>query len=379
MESHYATHVDHEQANNSHAFMVQLVGMGKKVLELGAASGYMSSVLKDRGNSVVAVEADASCAPELQSRADEVIIADLDWLTLVRDLRGRTFDVVIAGDVLEHTTKSDLILQQIRHLIAPNGYLVLTLPHVAHGDVRLTLLNGEFPYSDQGLLDKTHLRFFTRTAVRMLLEQNGYEVSEIYGTTTPLGTTELGVDLSQFPADVIQRVMDSPDSDVYQFVVKAIPREQGATNMDETNKVDSSSINEVEMLSEIASLRHRNRELQNSIIVLENRLASAESELRSRTVADLESRDYLVGLLAELGEHKGRNTVLEEKQQTLTDQLASEMTRAYTAEVKLASLEDLSQRNARLRSELTSVYASKPWKLGRAITSPFRLLKKMVR
>jgi len=372
VESHYATHVDHEQANNSHAFMVQLVGMGKKVLELGAASGYMTRVLRARGNSVVAVESDASCANELAVNADEVIITDLDWLTLIHDLRGRTFDVIVAGDVLEHTTKAELILRQLRTLLAPNGYVVLTLPHVAHGDVRLSLLQGDFPYSDHGLLDKTHLRFFTRSTVRQMLADAGYEISEIYGTTTPLGTTELGVNLTSFAPELIEQVMTSPDSDVYQFVVKAAPIEQGALSMEHAEAPNSIVANNVEMLSEISTLRQQNRELQNSLVVL-------EKQVRDLSVTSLESKDYVLGLLAELGEFKGRTMNLETQFQESTDLLAAEMTRAYNAEVKIADLDVLQQRNVRLRSELASVYASKPWKVGRAITAPFRLLKKMFR
>ena len=352
--------------------MVQLVGTGKSVLELGAASGYMTRVLRERGNTVVAVESDASCAKELKQNADEAIISDLDWLTLASDLKGRTFDVIVAGDVLEHTTKSDLILRQLRSLLAPNGYLVLTLPHIAHGDVRLSLLQGEFPYSDRGLLDRTHLRFFTRTSLRQMLNDAGYDVSEIYGTTTPLGTTELGIDLSYFSPDVVQQVLNSPDSDVYQFVVKASPNEQGAISMVEDDVQHISPVDPAGLLSEISVLRQENRELKNSIIVM-------EKQLRDQTVSVLESKDYVLGLLAELGEFKSRTLVLEEKYQSTTDLLAAEMTRAYDAEVKLSGLEAITHQNARLKSELQSLYTSKPWKLGRFLTAPLRYVKKLFR
>jgi O-antigen biosynthesis protein len=74
---------------------------------------------------------------------------------------GRSFDVVLAADVLEHLREPAEVLQTLRGAMKPNGLCVVSLPNVAHVSVRFMLLQGLFRYSETGLLDESHLRFFT--------------------------------------------------------------------------------------------------------------------------------------------------------------------------------------------------------------------------
>ena len=198
---------------------MQLTGQGKNVLELGAASGHVTTELTKRGNRVTAVEIDISNRDLLSKVAEKVIITDLDRLDLVKKLQGEKFDVIIAGDVLEHTTKSELILLQLQELLEEDGYVVASIPNIAHGDVRLTMLEGNFPYAESGLLDKTHLQFFTRSSVKELFNDNGFHIAEIYHTIVALGQTELQVNLSSFDKDIVDYVRNAKDSNVYQFII----------------------------------------------------------------------------------------------------------------------------------------------------------------
>ena len=133
MESIYESKVDPLRPNDAHGISLQLVGQGKTVLELGAASGHVTKALKSLNNVVTAVERDARFSENLSEIADEVIITDLDWLDLRERLSGKKFEVVLAGDVLEHCSKPELVLLQIHDLLTPDGYVVISLPNVAHG------------------------------------------------------------------------------------------------------------------------------------------------------------------------------------------------------------------------------------------------------
>ena len=225
MESIYESQVDPLRPNDAHGISLQLVGQGKTVLELGAASGHVTKALKSLNNVVTAVERDARFSENLSEIADEVIITDLDWLDLRERLSGKKFEVVLAGDVLEHCSKPELVLLQIHDLLTPDGYVVISLPNVAHGDVRLSLLTGTFDYSDTGLLDRTHLRFFTRSSIHTFLHQSHFEVDAIFGSTASIGTTEFGPPKAGVPAEAIEFVQKDPDALVYQFIVKAIPEQ----------------------------------------------------------------------------------------------------------------------------------------------------------
>ena len=390
MESQYSVDVDPGRVNNSHSFVVQLVGTGKSVLELGAASGHVTRVLISNGNRVTAVESDGASSQSLSEVATEVLIRDLDWLSLSEDLRGRTFDVIVASDVLEHTKRPELVLAQLHSLLAPNGFVIVSLPHIAHGDVRLALLSGQFPYSDRGLLDKTHLRFFTRSTILELFSSAGFKVDELYGTTAPLGTTELGVDLSAFTTEVLQAVHQAPDSDVYQFVVKATPVEIPNTSLlDEIGpKTNEASREDLLFeLSAVNSILHKTRnhlkvqelqlsEAHNSISALTLQLEEAERDL---LLTRLEQKDYIIGKLAELGEARSRLELLEIRSNETLRLLEAEMTRAFNAETRLVELEPMAIETRRLRDEVRMLRNSRSFRIGRHLTAPFRILRKVVK
>jgi len=390
VESQYSVDVDPGRVNNSHSFVVQLVGKGKSVLELGAASGHVTRVLVSNGNRVTAVESDGASSESLSAVATEVLIRDLDWLSLSEDLRGRTFDVIVASDVLEHTKRPELVLAQLHSLLAPNGFVIVSLPHIAHGDVRLALLSGQFPYSDRGLLDKTHLRFFTRTTILELFSSAGFKIDELYGTTAPLGTTELGVDLSNFTTEVLQAVHQAPDSDVYQFVVKATPVEMpNRSLLDEIGpKTHEASREDLLFeLSAVYSILHTTRnqlrvqelqlsEAHNSISALTLQLEEAKRDL---LLTRLEQKDYIIGKLAELGEAKSHLEVLEERVNETMERLVAEMTRAYNAETRLVELEPMVIETRRLRDEVRMLRNSRSFRIGRHFTAPFRILRKVMK
>ena len=188
MSSKYDATVDLSDRNNSHTLMIELVGSNRDVLDVGCANGFLGSVLKERGCTVVGVELDAADAEEAKAVLDDVIVGNVEELDLVETLGPGRFDVVIFGDVLEHLRDPLSPLRQARHLLKQGGCVVISIPNVAHGSVRLSLLRGEFPYRDLRLLDNTHLRFFTQKSAQRLLTENGFVVREVVGINAwPLG------------------------------------------------------------------------------------------------------------------------------------------------------------------------------------------------
>jgi len=126
--------------------MVEMVGSNKNVLDVGCATGYLAKTLKAFGNTVTGLEYDPEAAERARQFADKVVVADLDHSDLTDVLAGETFDVIVFGDVLEHLRDPLPPLRQARSLLAPGGYIVISIPNVAHGDVRMSLLLGRFTY-----------------------------------------------------------------------------------------------------------------------------------------------------------------------------------------------------------------------------------------
>jgi SAM-dependent methyltransferase len=223
----YWVPVDAEAENDVHAHALALVGRGKRVLELGCAAGHVTRALVDRRCEVVSIEADAEAASHLDDLAGgrvDVFVGDLTDPTIVQKAaEGRTFDVVLAGDVLEHLPDPVSTLLACRDVLRPDGYLVVSVPNVAHADVALSLLDGQFGYRDTGLLDRTHLRFFTLEGVHQLLEDAGFVGIEVRRVLRPIFETELAPDPSHFEPAVVERALAAPEAETYQFVVRAVP------------------------------------------------------------------------------------------------------------------------------------------------------------
>lgn len=221
--SKYDTVVDPNLDNNSHNYMIGLVGSHKRVLDVGCASGYFARALAEHGCTVSGVDADADAAEEARPALAELVVGDLEQLDLVAELGKGRFDVVVFGDVLEHLRDPLPVLRQARTLLAPGGYVVISIPNVAHGAVRLQLLQGRFDYRPTGLLDSTHIRFFTRDNLEVLLHDAGFAATDFLRTTAGLFETELGLTPDQVPAELVEQVLQDPDATTYQFVVRAVP------------------------------------------------------------------------------------------------------------------------------------------------------------
>ncbi|MGN6258491.1 MAG: methyltransferase domain-containing protein [Solirubrobacterales bacterium] len=206
-----------------HADVVKLVGEGKRVLELGPATGYMSRAFTDRGCTVVGIEFDPEMAHRAEDHAERVIVGDLDTLDFDAELGEERFDAIVAADVLEHLKDPLAVLVKLRRFLQPDGCFVISIPNVAHGSVRLALLSGHFDYRDAGLLDSTHLHFFTRDSFEQLLDEAELGLAELHRHELNLDASEVPFDAEAVPPALREELERDPDARTYQFVVKAFP------------------------------------------------------------------------------------------------------------------------------------------------------------
>ena len=147
------------------------------VLDVGCGFATTSQHIAARGNRVTGIESSAEAVAVARSRVNEVVHADLQRLDEVKHVLGdRRFDVIIFADVLEHLAWPIGVLRGYLDLLKEGGRVIVSLPNVGLWSVRLSLLFGRFRYQETGVLDHTHLRFFTRRTARELIEQAGLEV-----------------------------------------------------------------------------------------------------------------------------------------------------------------------------------------------------------
>ena len=213
---------------SSHYYAQRFVGRDQEVLDIGCGVGFFAAWLKADGNRVTGVDALPHTARN--DALDEYFAVDLiaSGGELPAALGARRFDCVLMLDVLEHLTAPDRLLRESCRTLREHGRLIVSLPNVANITVRLALLFGRFPYSERGILDRTHLRFFTRKTARRFLEENGCEILDVKTTVMPL---ELVLGLE--PENPLMRAINAilglltamfPKLLGYQFVFLARPR-----------------------------------------------------------------------------------------------------------------------------------------------------------
>lgn len=215
----YTVEVSPATANNPHSFALQMIGSGRSVLEIGCAAGHVTEQLVAAGNEVVGVEFDAEAAERARRFARRVHRLDLDR-DRISDVEHDRFDVILAGDVLEHLRDPLTTLRDALGLLEPDGEVIISVPNAAHGDVRLHLLEGRVEYASDGLLDHTHLRWFTRTSLQQLLADAGLTAVELRRVVCELGGSDVGVELDVHSAAVVDFVRADPDHDTFQYVVR---------------------------------------------------------------------------------------------------------------------------------------------------------------
>ena len=149
----------------------------KRVLDVGCAAGMLGQEIKRRQQcEVVGIELDAAAAAEACRRLDHLIEGDVETLDL--GSLGR-FDAVVCADVLEHLRDPGALLRKLRDLLVPDGALIASIPNARHMEVVQQLIEGNWSYQPEGVLDRDHLRFFTRRSAEQLLEEAGFEVVEV--------------------------------------------------------------------------------------------------------------------------------------------------------------------------------------------------------
>jgi hypothetical protein len=141
------------------------------------------------------------------------------------------YDVGFFGDVIEHLKDPKRALVAVRHSLAEGGYVIVSVPNVAHASIRLALLKGQFDYEEVGILDSTHLRFYTRESIADLLESCGYMVEVMDWVEQKVDERTLRETLDPLGLQNMEEVVKAFsewEAVAFQFVIKAIPATEEA-------------------------------------------------------------------------------------------------------------------------------------------------------
>ncbi len=208
--------------HSSHRVLLRMVGgVPGRILDAGAATGFLGRELRARGHVVVGVERDPGAAAAAAPHYAAMHVLDLQDLPRLPEA---PFDVVVAGDVLEHLADPQTALRELAGQLAPGGRVLVCVPNVAFALVRLRLLAGRFDYADRGIMDATHLRFLTRRTLLRLIRGAGLSPVRVVGVPPPLPLLAAG--FGRWPGRIVLELAAGaarvwPTLFAYQLVAEA--------------------------------------------------------------------------------------------------------------------------------------------------------------
>lgn len=174
MSQIYADYHERLEGFEVHDAALGWIPEGARVLDVGCATGYFARrLVEERGCTVAGIEGDREAADKARAVCERMYVGDLSDRRFLEDIREQV-GVVFLGDVVEHLADPAPLLRCARSWLAPGGFLVCSVPNVAFWKIRLELARGRFDYQEIGILDRTHLRFYTRRSFERLLAECGF-------------------------------------------------------------------------------------------------------------------------------------------------------------------------------------------------------------
>ena len=288
---HYARDVDPTDINNAHTLAGLLVPAGTRVLDVGVGGGAVARFLSGRGCQVWGIEIDREAARHAERWCVRVVNADVETLDVDAEFGDECFDTVLCLDVLEHLKDPVGALRRVIRRLAPGGQVVISLPNVTHASVRLQIMQGRFPRTDAGLLDRSHLQFFDRAGARQLIADAGLRIVQDLRVTKQPEETELPNGLGRLGDEILDAATDGDDATTYQFIFVAVAEGDAfGVGAPALSTVLQQRLNEQLALAAEASrwarsLEQRHAELQDDAASLRQALVSAQTE-RDAAVAE---------------------------------------------------------------------------------------------
>lgn len=209
---------------NPLANIVSLIEPGAVVLDIGAGNGLLGRVFERLGKPVIidAIEPNAYAASLIPSCYREVNQGYLQ--DFFEEIQSRKYDYVVMADVIEHIPNPQPVLNGLLRHMAPDAKLLVSLPNVAFAGVRIALLRGQFNYTDSGILERTHLRFYTLDIAKALFSNLGLHSLSITFLQRSIAGTEFSVLGSCLHCFTHLRLAFDPTARAYQYLFLLSPQ-----------------------------------------------------------------------------------------------------------------------------------------------------------
>jgi 2-polyprenyl-3-methyl-5-hydroxy-6-metoxy-1,4-benzoquinol methylase len=217
----YDTALDLE-TRNSLSIIISRIKPNSSVLEFGPANGRMTKYLKEALNcKVYAVELNQEAANDAQKFCEKIIVGNIEEYAWLNEYNNIKFDHIVFADVLEHLYCPNKVLKKSMGLLADDGGILMSVPNISHNSILIELLNDKFTYRSLGLLDNTHIRFFTKNTLEQLVRDCGLTVAYESASYVHPMQTEFKYSYDDVEEHVAELLANRRFGEAYQFIFEA--------------------------------------------------------------------------------------------------------------------------------------------------------------
>lgn len=217
-------------SNNSLNYIRKRICPKSKVLEFGCANGRLTRYLKESLDcDVTIVEIDEEAGKEASKYATKAILGEegnLDNDIWKEKVDKGAFDYIVFADVLEHLRNPKEVLEFCKKLLNPEGSMLVSIPNLANNAVIAYLWNNQFDYHSTGLLDNTHIHFFSLNSFRKMIDEIHCEMIYETATYSGIGNNEIPVRFETLPNELRKLLANRHLGDVYQYIFQFKNREE---------------------------------------------------------------------------------------------------------------------------------------------------------
>lgn len=210
-------------AENSNSCIIERIESGSRILEFGPAFGRMTKYLTEEHDCIVdIVELDEEAGNHAKEFARTACVGNVkgnielnEWYHILKEEK---YDYIIFADVLEHLRSPENVLKKCERLLKSEGAILCSVPNIAHASIILNLIQNKFEYTSVGLLDRTHISFFTEESFKKMANASGFFVSFQKSIVIPVGSNEIPIQYGSVPSEVERMLKKRSNNETYQYI-----------------------------------------------------------------------------------------------------------------------------------------------------------------
>lgn len=209
------------EENSSNKWAYDKIKKESKILEIGASNGRLTKHLKEELNcsiDIIEINAEAGAIAEKFARKAYLGLEEgnIESPECIQSLGEETYDYIVLLDVLEHLLKPEIVLQKLKSHLNNDGSILISIPNIAHNSIIINLMKNKFEYTELGILDNTHLHFYTNSSFEELVENLGFYIVDNAAVQKLVGDTEIKNSYTEIPREVAAYLRTREQADVYQ-------------------------------------------------------------------------------------------------------------------------------------------------------------------